>query len=86
MHVFERAPGRTEISHPPFQSFGESLEVLTQYLFETDLTSSLWKETLTRCVQDRTLDQLEHQLELPLGFSARTYLASIKLAVADKRK
>lgn len=74
--IVEREGDDTFLRRPPFETFGESLENICEYLFETDFSSSHWKKVISEFVrlgmsEDEVLQQLRSD-ELPL--LTKTYL------------
>lgn len=74
--VVSRNESETQLSHPDFETFGESIENIDEYLFETDFRSSHWKKVLKQFVESgKTDDQiLEHVGGKSLPLLARTFL------------
>lgn len=72
----EGEAAKTTLQQPPFETFGEGISEITEFLFETDSRSSQWKSTLREFVQQgMDTAQIEAQLsgrKLPL--LARAYV------------
>lgn len=79
--IIERAGTTIELTRPPFETFGESVENIDEYLFETDFSSSHWKKVLSEFAErGLTDDQIRGKLqssELPL--LAQAYLERQRL-------
>lgn len=75
--VLTRTGNQTEASHPNFETFGASIELISEQLFETDFTSSHWKHVLRElAASGATLSEAEAEIgDKPLSPLARSYLA-----------
>lgn len=74
--IAERLCESTTLSRPPFETYGESIDNLNEYLFGTDSKSSAWKATLADLVRSGLSPQ-EIQAELggrELPAFARAYI------------
>lgn len=74
--VVDRDEGTQYFERPSFETFGESVENIDEYLFETDFGSSHWKKVLSEFAQQELTDeeicQRLQSRELPL--LAQSYL------------
>lgn len=74
--VLERTENGSRVEHPSFETFGESIENIDEYLFNTDFRSSHWKRVLKDFVSeglsDREIEEKVSGLALPVF--ARAYL------------
>jgi predicted ATPase len=79
--VMERSGDTIRLRRPPFETFGESVENIDEYLFETDFGSSHWKSVLSEFAQrgltDSEICERLHSAELPL--LAQSYLERQRL-------
>lgn len=86
IHVLSRDTDNNISTHvPEIETFGEDITRITSYLFETDFTNSLWKETLTKYLeQGLTIEEITNELSgLPLGNYPTAYILSKKRALKD---
>lgn len=65
---------RTET--PAIETFGETIGVITQTVFNLDEGLADWPETLETMAKERSLTRIEKALKARLGFTARSYIAS----------
>lgn len=74
--VMERTDSGSQFTQPHFETFGESIENIDEYLFETDFRSSHWKHVLRELVlaglTNAEIGARVGQLELSLA--ARAYI------------
>lgn len=78
--ILQREGNVTLASRPNFETFGESIDNITQNLFETDFRSSHWKAVLRQLALDgydmeRASEMVSGELGLQLSLLARTYLS-----------
>lgn len=78
--ILQREDNTTLASRPDFETFGESIDNITQNLFETDFRSSHWKSVLRQLAlagrdADSASEMVSGELRLQLSLLARTYLA-----------
>ena len=73
--ILEREGNTTTQRQPDFETFGESMDNLTERLFETDFTSSHWKAVLKNCAMapQGTHTEIERDLGRALPLTARAY-------------
>lgn len=75
--VLERDDEQTDIhvSHPRFETFGESIDNITERLFDTDFSSSHWKYVLKKFVKrGLSLEEVNKNISgKQLSMLARTY-------------
>jgi len=74
--VLERQDDETTVRHPNFETFGESIDNLTERLFGTDFRSSHWKRVLREFADngDLSLEEVGRQVSgMPLPMLAQTY-------------
>ncbi len=73
--ILERVGNTTTQRKPPSETFGESTDNLTEYLFGTDFRSSHWKRVLREFAKrEWTLEQVQEKVSgLPLPLTAQTY-------------
>lgn len=68
-----------EPSHPSFETFGESIDQITETLFDTDFSSSNWKSILNEYSQTHTIQEVEKLLSTKqLSLQARSYYHYIR--------
>lgn len=79
--VAERVDDSTMLTPPPFETYGESIDNLNEYLFGTDSKSSAWKATLARLIdKGASLQQIEAALGgNELSSFARAYIQLLTL-------
>lgn len=73
--IFEREGDTTTHHTPNFETFGESIDNLTERLFETDFKSSHWKKVLRHlAASGAEVEQVQMSVSgIPLSLSAESY-------------
>jgi len=66
------------VAAPLIETFGESIGVITQEVFNLDDGSTDWHETLRELAEKRSLDDIESLFGQRLGFAARSYVVGVK--------
>jgi predicted ATPase len=89
--IVERKIDVVNLSRPPFETFGESIENIDRFLFETDFDSSNWKRVISSFVKremtDRQIAQALGSAELPLlaqAYAARERTRMRRASSDDK--
>jgi ABC-type cobalamin/Fe3+-siderophores transport system ATPase subunit len=73
--IVEREGDLTKLANPAFETFGESIDNLDEYLFETDFRSSHWKQVLRQMIEEgRTNEEIAALFRHELPLLARAYL------------
>lgn len=77
VRILQRIGDETSVSEPQFETFGESVESITQDLFETDFRSSHWKRILRNLADSGdTIEEIAQKVgDHPLSPLARSYVA-----------
>lgn len=75
--ILERVENKTTTKQPEFETFGESIDNITQNLFDTDFRSSHWKHVLKElATEGYDVDGAAAEVSnKPLSLLARTYFA-----------
>lgn len=76
VHVLKRVGEQSEIAQATIETFGESIGVITQDVFNLDDGSTDWHDTLVDIARSKTLDELDVLFGRSLGFGARSYVVS----------
>lgn len=77
VRILKRYGITTKLEVPTIETFGESIGIITQEVFNLDGGSAQWPRTLERLAKTRTLDEIEKIFKRKLGFAARSEIASI---------
>lgn len=78
VHVLRRSADQNSVVSPSIETFGESIGVITQEVFNLDDGSTDWHETLKTLARRNTLKEIEEAFARKLGFSARSYVMSVR--------
>lgn len=78
VRVLKRLDQKTTVTTPSFETFGESIGVITQDIFNLDDASTDWHETLRELADERSLEGVEDLFGRSLGFAARSYIVSVQ--------
>lgn len=81
--VIKRVSDRTVITKPSIETFGESIGVITQEVFNLDDAATDWHDTLRELADGRSLEEVELLFGRPLGFAARSYVVSVQSDVDE---
>ena len=77
VHVLKRLSTDTVVASATIETFGESVGVITQEVFNLDDGSTDWHDTLRGLAKRMTLAQIEELFCRRLGFGARSYIVSL---------
>ena len=83
VRVLKRFGNIARVATPSIETFGESIGVITQEVFNLDESSADWAETLERIAKKRDIFQIEKALKRKLGFAARSQVASLRADTAQ---
>ncbi|RYF06235.1 MAG: hypothetical protein EOO77_27195, partial [Oxalobacteraceae bacterium] len=78
VQVLRRAADQNRIAAPSIETFGESIGVITQEVFNLGDGSTDWHETLSALARRNTLEEIEEAFGRKLGFAARSYVLSLR--------
>jgi len=78
VRVLRRIVNQSRIVAPAIETFGESIGVITQHVFNLDDGSTDWHETLRDLAERHDLREIEEMFEKPLGFAPRSYVISTR--------
>ena len=78
VRVLKRLDQKTTVTTPSIETFGESIGVITQDIFNLDDASTDWHETLRELADERSLEEVEDLFGRSLGFAARSYIVSVQ--------
>lgn len=78
VHVIRRIADQSHIVQAEIETFGESIGVITQEVFNLDDGSTDWHGTLRKLASQSGLAQIEEMFERPLGFAARSEVLSLR--------
>ncbi|TXH34085.1 MAG: hypothetical protein E6Q98_19745 [Rhodospirillaceae bacterium] len=77
IRVLKRHSDTSAIVPVAIETFGEEIGAITQDVFNLDDGSTDWHDTLHALARRRSLSEIEQMFERKLGFTARSYIASI---------
>lgn len=77
VQVLNRLETKSLLTDIDIETFGESISVITEAVFNLDDSMTNWNDTLEEMSQHYSLDKIESLFGKPLGFAPRSYLASI---------
>jgi len=77
VNIIRRFNKSTTIESPKIETFGESIGTITHHVFTLDDSETDWHETLEDMAKKHNLEEIENLLGRPLGFAARSYVASL---------
>jgi hypothetical protein len=78
VHVLRRMADQSQVVPVSIETFGESIGVITQEVFNLGDGSTDWHETLKALAHQRELNGIEEMFGRSLGFAARSYVLSIR--------
>jgi hypothetical protein len=78
VHVLKRIGDQTQATSPSIETFGESIGVITQEVFNLDDGSTDWHDTLRTMAAQQSLEEVEELFDRRLGFAARSYVISVQ--------
>jgi ABC-type transport system involved in cytochrome c biogenesis ATPase subunit len=78
VNVLKRVSDRTHVAAPSIETFGESIGVITQEVFNLDDSATDWHDTLRDLADKRSLEAVEALFGRQLGFAARSYVVSVQ--------
>lgn len=78
VHVLKGEFAGGGIASPTIETFGESIGIITQNLFNLEDKTTDWHDTLRKVAKNRSKEQIEELFGKKLGFEARSYLASFE--------
>lgn len=78
VNVLKRVSECTLVAPPSIETFGESIGVITQDVFNLDDSATDWHDTLRDLADERSLDEIEALFGRQLGFAARSYVVSVE--------
>lgn len=78
VRVLRRVGDQTRVAAATIETFGESIGVITQEVFNLDDGSTDWHDTLRTLASKRSLDEIEELFDRQLGFAARSYVVSVQ--------
>ncbi|GKS88658.1 AAA family ATPase [Xanthomonas campestris pv. raphani] len=78
VRVLRRAADQNRIVAPAIETFAETIGVITQEVFNLGDGSTDWHETLKTLARRNTLNEIEEMFGTRLGFTARSYVLSIR--------
>lgn len=78
VHVLKRIGDQTRATSASIETFGESIGVITQEVFNLDDGSTDWHDTLQAVAARRSLAEIEELFDRRLGFAARSYVVSVQ--------
>ena len=78
VNVLRRMGDQSRVVRPSIETFGESIGVITQDVFNLDDGSTDWHDTLRSLAQQRDVAQIEEMFDRRLSFAARSYVASVR--------
>ena len=77
VQVLNRLETKSLLTDIDIETFGESISVITEAVFNLDDSMTNWNNTLEEMCKHYTFDKIESLFGKPLGFAPRSYLASI---------
>ncbi len=77
VRVIRRMDDSTTAARPVIETFGESIGLITEDVFNLDDGATGWHEALRLLADEHDLESIEVLLGGRLGFAARSYLASL---------
>lgn len=78
VRVLRRTGDQNSVVAPSIETFAEGIGVITQEVFNLGDGSTDWHETLRSLARKHTLEEIEGMFDRKLGFSARSYVLSIR--------
>lgn len=78
VHVLRRMANQSKVLPVSIETFGESIGLITQEVFNLGDGSPDWHGSLRSLARRRGLDEIEQMFGKPLGFAARSYVLSIR--------
>lgn len=78
VRVLKRNADATAVTSPAIETFGESIGVITQEIFNLDESVADWHDILKTLAPKYTIAEIESFFGRSLSFSARSYIMSIK--------
>lgn len=78
VQVLRRAADSSRVDEPSVETFGESIGVITQEVFNLGDGSTDWHETLKALASRHSLEEIETMFGRKLGFAARSYVLSVR--------
>lgn len=83
VRVLRRLAEQSRVVAPSVETFGESIGVITQEVFNLGDGSTDWHETLSALARRNTLEKIEGSFGRKLGFAARSYVQSVRDEVEE---
>lgn len=77
VQVLNRLETKSLLTDIDIETFGESISVITEAVFNLDDSMTNWNNTLEEMSKHYSFDKIESLFGKPLGFAPRSYLASI---------
>jgi hypothetical protein len=78
VRVLKRVDSHTKVAKPTIETFGESIGLITQDVFNLDDSATDWHDTLRELAREQSLEDIEEIFGQPLGFAARSYVVSLQ--------
>lgn len=75
--VLNRLETKSLLTDIDIETFGESINVITEAVFNVDDSMTNWNDTLKEMSDKYSFDKIELLFGKPLGFAPRSYLASL---------
>ncbi len=76
VHVLRRAADSSKMVKTSIETFGESIGIITEDVFNLADGSTDWHSILDALARKHTLEEIEAMFGGPLGFAARSYVLS----------
>lgn len=83
VRILRRFGEGSRVEGPSLETFGESIALITQEVFNLDDGATDWHETLRTLAEEHELAEIERMLGRSLGFAARSYVLSIRDEIGD---
>jgi len=78
VNVLRRVGDNTHAISATIETFGESIGVITQDVFNLDDGTTDWHDTLRKVARRRSIEEIEQLFDRRLGFAARSYVVSVQ--------
>lgn len=78
VHMLRRIADQSQVDRASIETFGESIGLITQEVFNLDDGSTDWHDTLRTLASQHELKEIEEMFGHSLGFAARSYVLSIR--------
>ncbi|WP_300537010.1 AAA family ATPase [Sphingosinicella sp.] len=78
VRIIRRASTKTFVAHPIVETFGESIGIITESVFNLEEGRTDWRSTLRELAETKSLKEIDEMFDGKLGFVARSYVASVR--------